>query len=184
MYEKPYNSITPRKMMKKFNLLVLFCFLFAPVGCSSTNDTAANNNDAKASQYVLTSEPTGAIPVGDARKQVKSEDEVTLVGLIGGSPDPFVDGIAAFTIVDAKVPYCAADENCPTPWDYCCQQDAVKENIATVQIVDDSGKPVMADARKLLHVKELTTVTVQGTAKRDQQGNLVIHATKLFVNAQ
>jgi hypothetical protein len=132
----------------------------------------------------LTNQPTGAIPVGDARKQVKSEDEVTLVGLIGGSPEPFVDGIAAFTIVDAKVPYCAADENCPTPWDYCCQQDAVKENIATVQIVDDNGKPVMADARKLLHVKELTTVTVQGKAKRDEQGNLVVHATKLFVNAQ
>jgi hypothetical protein len=53
-----------------------------------------------------------------------------------------------------------------------------------VQIVDDNGKPVMADARKLLHVKELTTVTVQGKAKRDQQGNLVIHVTKLFVNAQ
>ncbi|MCE3017714.1 MAG: hypothetical protein ACK56W_13035 [Pirellula sp.] len=169
--------------MKSINSLVLFCLLFAPVGCSSTNDTTANNNDAKASQYVLTNEPTGAIPVGDARKQVKSEDEVTLVGLIGGSPEPFVDGIAAFTIVDAKVPYCAADENCPTPWDYCCQQDAVKENIATVQVVDDNGKPVMADARKLLHLKELTTVTVQGKAKRDEQGNLVVHATKLFVNA-
>ena len=72
--------------MKSFNSLVLFGLLFAPVGCSSTNDTTANNNnDAKASQYVLSDAPTGAIPVGDARKQVKSEDEVTLVGLIGGS---------------------------------------------------------------------------------------------------
>ncbi len=170
--------------MKSSILLVLYCLLLAPVGCSSTDGTTANSIEAKASQYILTSEPTGAIPVGDARKQVKSEDEVTVFGLIGGSPDPFVDGIAAFTIVDSKVPYCAADENCPTPWDYCCQQDAVKENIATVQIVDDSGKPVMADARKLLHVKELTTITVQGKAKRDAQGNLVVHATKLFVNAQ
>jgi hypothetical protein len=184
MYEKPFKSITPRKIMKSLKSLVLFCLLFASVGCSSTNDTTANNIEANASQYVLTNEPTGAIPVGDARKQVKNEDEVTLVGLIGGSPEPFVDGIAAFTIVDAKVPYCAADENCPTPWDYCCQQDAVKENIATVQLVDDNGKPVMTDARKLLHVKELTTVTVQGKAKRDEQGNLVVHATKLFVNAQ
>ena len=106
---------------------------------------------------------------------------MTLVGLIGGSSDPFVDGMAAFTIVDAKVPYCAADEGCPTPWDYCCQTEAVKENIATVKIVDESGKPVMSDARKLLKVKELSTVTVQGKAKRDPQGNLAIHATKLFV---
>jgi hypothetical protein len=90
--------------------------------------------------------------------------------------------MAAFTIVDAKVPYCAADESCPTPWDYCCQTDAVKDNIATVQIVDESGKPVLSDARKLLNVKELSTVTVQGTVKRDKQGNLTVLATKLFVS--
>ena len=161
--------------------LVSFGLVIGAVGCSPSSDTTAGNTSAKSSSYVLTSEPAGAMPVGEARKQVKDNDEVTLVGLIGGSSDPFVDGMAAFTIVDAKVPYCAADEGCPTPWDYCCQTEAVKENIATVKIVDESGKPVMSDARKLLKVKELSTVTVQGKAKRDPQGNLAIHATKLFV---
>ncbi len=49
----------------------------------------------------------------------------SLSGRIGGSEKPFVDGLAAFTIVDLKVPYCADDEGCPTPWDYCCNQKDV-----------------------------------------------------------
>jgi hypothetical protein len=89
--------------------------------------------------------------------------------------------LAAFTIVDPKVPYCADDEGCPTPWDYCCQSDAVRQNIATVKLVDSSGKPVMQGARELLPVKELSTVVVQGIAKRDEQGNLTIAAHHVFV---
>jgi hypothetical protein len=48
-------------------------------------------------------------------------------------------------------------------------------------LVDDSGKPVTIDARELLNVKELSTVVVQGEAKRDEQGNLTIAADKVFV---
>ena len=103
------------------------------------------------------------------------------MGLIGGSSEPFVKGLAAFTIVDPKVPYCAAEEGCPTPWDYCCETDAVKQNIATVKIVDVSGKPVTQDAREFLNVKELSTVVVKGKAKRDDLGNLTVAASKIFV---
>jgi len=91
--------------------------------------------------------------------------------------------LAAFTIVDPKVPYCQPEEGCPTPWDYCCTQDQVKENIATVKIMDDSGQLVTGDARRVLGVKELSTVVVQGEAQRDDQGNLTIAASKVFVRA-
>ena len=40
--------------------------------------------------------------MGEARNAVEDEQKVTLVGTIGGSSDPFVDGLAAFTIVDSK----------------------------------------------------------------------------------
>jgi hypothetical protein len=135
----------------------------------------------QSSQYVANSEPEGAVPVGEARESVEDEQAVTLVGTIGGSSEPFVDGLAAFTIVDPKVPYCSPDEGCPTPWDYCCTQDQVKDNIATVKIVDASGSPVATDARSLLNVKELSTVVVQGIARRDEQGNLTVAANKVFV---
>ncbi len=168
--------------MKISMITVSLGIVFGAMGCSPSSDIASKDASKPDAKYALVSEPANAMPVGEARKTAKTDEAITLVGLIGGSSAPFVDGMAAFTIVDAKVPYCAADEGCPTPWDYCCQTNAVKDNIATVQIVDESGKPVLSDARKLLNVKELSTVTVQGTAKRDQQGNLTVLATKLFVS--
>ncbi|QDS88256.1 hypothetical protein EC9_24460 [Rosistilla ulvae] len=139
---------------------------------------------AASALYVAEAEPEGAVGVGEARESVESEQAVTLVGTIGGSRKPFVEGMAAFTIVDPKVPFCSADEGCPTPWDYCCTQPQVKENIATVKVVDADGGPVSYDARKLLNVKELSTVVVQGTAKRDDQGNLTVAANKVFVRSE
>ena len=156
------------------------------IGCGGSEDATSLPGDATSdsganSQYVADSEPAGAIPVGEARKNVKDEESVTLVGIVGGSAKPFVDGLAAFTIVDPKVPYCAADEGCPTPWDYCCTTDQVKDNIATVKVVDDAGSPVGSDARSLLNVEELSTVVVQGKAQRDEQGNLSVLASKVYV---
>ena len=37
------------------------------------------------------------------------------------------------------------------------------------------------DARKLLDVKELSTVVVQGKAQRDDAGNLTVLATGVYV---
>lgn len=163
-------------------ITVSFAFLtLGMVGCGSSPTAQDSDSTNVDSQYVVQTEPAGAVEVGEARQSVEDEQTITLVGTIGGSSEPFVDGIAAFTIVDPKVPYCAPDEGCPTPWDYCCTQDQVKDNIATVKVVDDSGNPVAEDARGLLNVKELSTVVVKGKAKRDGQGNLTIAASKVFV---
>ncbi len=169
--------------MKTVNGLTLMGLSFLAVGCGPSEVASGPNGaySASKSQYLVDSEPSDAIPVGKARESIEDGQDVTLVGLIGGSSDPFVEGLAAFTIVDPKVPCCAPDEGCPTPWDYCCTQDQVKDNIATVKIVDDSGRPVVHGARGLLGVKELSTVVVHGKAIRDDQGNLTVAANKVFV---
>lgn len=174
--------------MKTMMTLTLAGLFAAVLGCGQS-PVAVESDDSPAgesssAQYVADSEPAGAVPVGEARKDIKDNQAVTLVGIIGGSTEPFVDGLAAFTIVDPKVPYCAPDEGCPTPWDYCCEQGQVKDNIATVKVVDDQGKPIASDARRLLGVKELTTVVVEGTAQRDDQGNLSVLANQVFVKAK
>jgi len=170
------------RMIEKSFLVVVG--LIAIVGCHGS-DVAREAEPATESDvsldYLTMTEPGGAMPVGEARNSVQDEQTITLVGTIGGSSEPFVDGMAAFTIVDPKVPFCAPEEGCPTPWDYCCKQDQVKDNIATVKIVDQSGSAVSSDARKLLGVKELSTVVVEGQAQRDESGNLTIAATRVFV---
>jgi hypothetical protein len=160
---------------------MLGAVLVIAAGCNHSNETRTVNSTPSQSEYLTTSEPANAVPVGKARESVMDDQPVTLIGTIGGSPEPFVAGLAAFTIVDPKVPYCPPEEGCPTPWDYCCTQDQVKDNIATVKIVDKSGNPVESDARQLLGAKELSTVVVQGTAQRDAEGNLTVAATKVFV---
>lgn len=173
------------KMFLKMSSGACFAALLTvAAGCQKNADVASDSGagiTASKSAYVVDHEPTGAMPVGEAREKSQDGQEITLIGLIGGSTQPFVDGIAAFTIVDAKVPYCAADEGCPTPWDYCCHMDDVKNNIATVKIVNASGSPVAQDARELLGVKELSTVVVKGTAQRDDEGNLSIAASEIYV---
>lgn len=169
--------------MKKLTLGVLA--LFVPmaflVGCAEKKKTETADSTPADATYVAASEPAGAVGVGDARTSVKDAEDVVLVGRIGGSVKPFVEGMAAFTIVDPKVPHCAPDEGCPTPWDYCCSQDAVKDNIAMIKIVDKDGNPVSQDAGPLLGVKELDMVVVQGKAKRDKEGNLSVLADQVFV---
>ncbi len=170
--------------MKVLNTLITGIIL-ALVGCGEGNGSAETKSvvPSALSAYILPSEPADAIAVGAARESAENNKPITVVGRIGGSQKPFVDGLAAFTIVDLKVPFCAEDEGCPTPWDYCCQQDDVKSNIATVKIIDDSGKTVQGDARELLSVKELSEVVVQGIAKHDEQGNLSLAVSKVFVRA-
>lgn len=169
--------------MSKWNFSFLVAELFAVglAGCSSENTTSSAAQSTPDSTYVVSNEPEGAIAVGDARNSVENEQEVVLIGRIGGSTDPFVNGIAAFTIVDSKVPYCAKEEGCPTPWDYCCEQNQVKDNIAMVKIVDAQGKPVSQDARALLGVKELSMIVVRGKAQRDADGNLALLANQVYV---
>ena len=166
-----------------WGVLVLTASLVIGCGPSEPQGQAgAGRVDALQAAYLLDEKPADAQGVGDARRS--EAEEVTVVGRIGGDVKPFVDGMAAFTIVDPKVPHCAPDEGCPTPWDYCCTQNEVKDNKAMVQIVDGSGKPVMKDAKALLGVMELSTVIVRGKAKRDDQGNLTVLADQVYVEKQ
>ena len=162
----------------KFTALALLAFVLG--GCSQSPPAATNS----ASTVLLESKPEGAVGVIQARKEAKDNQPIVVVGRIGGDPKPFVDGLAAFSIVDLEIKPCSEEEGCPTPWDYCCDLDRLPERKALVKVVDARGKPIVADARQLLDVKELSTVFVQGTAARDEAGNLTVLASRVFVDPQ
>ena len=156
------------------------CALIGVAGCGES-PARKTGPSTSAVNFLVNEEPAGAVGVGEARKAPAGDAEITVVGRIGGSEKPFVSGLAAFTIVDPKVAPCAPEEGCPTPWDYCCGQNDVKENIATIKLIDAAGKPLAQDARELLGVKELATVVVRGTAKRSEDGNLTVLAKQVYV---
>ena len=134
-------------------------------------------------KYILSEVPSDPQNVINAKESVEDDSEVTLVGRIGGSTDPWIEGRAIFTIVDSSLQSCERipGDNCPTPWDYCCRTDKVPSASALVKVVDETGQPIKSDARELLGVRELTEVVVQGKAQRDDGGNLTILASRIYV---
>lgn len=158
------------------------------VGCSremATTEPQAPTSipvNVDGTKYILDEEPAAAADVIRVRDEAQDNDDILIVGRIGGNVDPWVKGRAAFSIVDNSLRACTdiPGDTCPTPWDYCCEGN-LSTGMALVKFVDDQGNLLQADARELLHVKELSTVVVQGTAKRDEAGNLTVLASGIYV---
>ncbi len=153
---------------------------FAGCGQGETAGTATPTIDG--TKFLLAEEPAGASNVIEVKAAAKDADEVVMVGRIGGSHSPWVEGMAAFTVVDPSLKACSDIEGdmCKTPWDYCCEPDVGAASVL-VKVVDENGQVVQADARKLLNVKELTTVVVRGTAELDDSGKLFVLANGIHV---
>ncbi len=134
------------------------------------------------SVLLLKKEPKGAVDVLALRKDAKDQQKVVVVGRIGGRVNPWVKGTAVFPIVDRSLKPCneITGDSCKTPWDYCCETNVPKATVL-VMFADDKGKIIKKDPRELLPVKELQTVVVQGTAKRDKAGNVTVLASKIHV---
>ena len=110
-------------------LLSLVAGLWTFSGCSQdaaipASSDQTNSNPVPAvdgAKFLLATEPNGATDVITVREEAKDQDEVVIVGRIGGSENPWVDGRAAFSIVDPSLKSCleCGSMGCPKPWDYC-----------------------------------------------------------------
>ena len=94
------------------------------IGCSNGDQREENTSSKKSidgTKFLLAEEPGDATNVIAVRENAKDQDEVIIVGRIGGSADPWVNGRAAFSIVDLSLKSCkeCGSHDCPKPWDYC-----------------------------------------------------------------
>ena len=161
--------------------------VLALVGCSRQSPATSVElplaSTIDGSKYLLGEEAAGATDVIQVREAAEDGDEVVVVGRIGGSENPWIEGRAAFSIVDVSLKACSDIEgdNCPIPWDYCCETTLLPTSTALVKVVDEKGDLVKSDARELLKLKELQTVVVKGKAQRDDAGNLTVLASGVYV---
>ncbi|MGZ0169830.1 MAG: hypothetical protein ACKVHE_09750 [Planctomycetales bacterium] len=176
-------------MKPQLSAAITLACLFLAAGCSeessttTTSTTTAPEAAIDGSRFLLNEEPAAAATVIEARENSEDGQDIVLVGRIGGSVNPWVKGRAAFSIVDPSLKACSdiPGDECKIPWDYCCETHKLPTSTALVKFVDDDGRPLKADARELLSLKELQTVVVRGKAKRDEAGNLTVLADGLFV---
>jgi len=174
--------------MTRYPVVGAAAFAFAAsvlIGCggeTSPEESGATETVVDTA-YLLEAEPAGSQQVFSAIESAQDGEDLVVVGRIGGSANPWVNGMAAFQLVDTSLTPCnemGDDDHCDIPWDYCCEPD-LADSRTFVKFVDETGNVVATDAQKLLGVKELQTVVIQGKAKRDEDNNLTVLAKKIFV---
>ena len=136
-------------------------------------------------RFLLNEEPEGVLDVAEARAAALQGERIAVRGIVGGSPTPFVNGLAAFTLVDPGLVNVCLDEDdhCPTPWDYCCvDPKRLLESSVTVEFRDGTA-PVPAGARGFHGLDHLSQVVVAGRAELDARGNVTVVATGLHLSA-
>lgn len=172
--------------MKLLTCSVLFLLPIAAAACggdagddagSTASQGSASASTDTAADVWLASVPADAQDVAEARADATEGRTMTVRGVIGGSKKPFVDGLAAFQLIDPALEPCAVGEGCPTPWDYCCVDPrTIAANSITVEVRD--GDAVRAGGlRGSNGLDHLAEVVVQGVAERDERGNVTIVAS-------
>ena len=168
-------------------ILLSLSALVASTGCGSASGTASSEPSPAANidgtQYTLSDEPDGAVGVIAARESSKDGDPLVLVGRIGGAANPWIDGRAAFTLLDASMSVVAEGEDSAEGelcMGDCCATERL-ECTTLVKVVDAQGQLVPVDSRKLFGLKESDMVVVKGTAKKDKSGNFVMLANGVFI---
>jgi hypothetical protein len=166
--------------MKKITTTTVLALAVVQAGCGEAAPPSVVSDLPE--RYLLQSAPEGAQDVGAARAGATDGATVAVRGVVGGSESPFVDGLAAFTIVDPALESCVGEAGgCETPWDYCCvPPETIAENSVTIEFREGDA-PVVARARGFHGLDYLATVVVEGAAERDAQGNVTIVASGIRV---
>ncbi len=177
------NAITVS--MLAICLVIAACEKKPAVPAAPATAGASGSELALPSGFFLAAAPKEAVEVKDSKPKAKVGETVTIIGRIGGSREPFVDGRAIFTLVDTRLKACgegAEEDGCKTPWDYCCEpRKELTANMATVRIVGADGQPLKSGLKNVQGLKPLARVTVVGTVAEAEGGVLVVNASGVHV---
>ena len=175
--------------MRSRQILTLLAVASLPfaAGCGKGSDLTATAAHATAvnidgSKFLLSEEPDGAVGVITARESAEDGKPLVMVGRIGGAANPWIEGRAAFTLLDASMTVVAEGdmaEGAVCTGD-CCATERLACT-AVVKVVDGDGQLIAMDSRQLLGVKEADMVVVEGKAQKDKAGNFVMLANRVYI---
>ena len=172
-------------------LAMILAAALALVGCNKS----PKSEDASTPATTETSSVTAdAAPVADmiqqglpeksenvikAKQDAKDGQEIVLVGRV----KDFVEGASVLTLADESLEDCTRDAmECATPWDYCCvAPDLVSSGTATVKLVNAAGEPMLVGLKGVKGIDHLVQLAAEGKVVRDETGNLVVEASRLYV---
>lgn len=169
--------------MKHIAPFTLALSLLLLVGCGKPAQEVESEQVAVPPVFV--EQPITGTPVSipKARTQFKAGDEVVLTGLVMGVPAPFVEGRAVFVLGDdGSMAPCT--DGCSMPWDACCDSESARmAGTATIQVVDENGKPLRLGLKGINGLSELSRVTVAGTVAPNASAQaFIVNASAIHID--
>lgn len=162
----------------------LMTALLATLFGLGTPASADKSASAKAAASALPADlfisqaPPNALAVEEARKTAQEGKPIVIRGRIGGVAKPIADKYAMFLVTDLSLEMCK--DACGNPF---CQipQEQLLTKVATVQVVDNAGRPIKASMEGMNGLKPLAEVVVRGTVGKLQNNVLIVNARNIFV---
>ena len=130
------------------------------------------------SNLFVGSPPPNALGIGEARKSAQEGKPIAIRGRIGGTAKPIADKYAMFLMTDLSLPLCK--DGCA---DFCnVPRKELLEKVATVQVVDGTGRPIKSPIDGINGVKPLAEVVIQGTVAKLDANMMLINAQNIYVH--
>jgi hypothetical protein len=169
---RPYE--TTIMMSAVMVMVVALCLGGAAKAAGPTKDGVA----PLPSNLFIGSPPSNAIGIGEARKSAQEGKPIAIKGRIGGTAKPIADKYAMFLMTDLSLPLCK--DGCA---DFCnVPRKELLEKVATVQVVDGTGRPIRSAIEGVNGVKPLAEVVIQGTVAKLDANMMLINAQNIYVH--
>tara|TARA_Y100000589_G_scaffold312203_3_gene332338 strand:+ start:522 stop:1115 length:594 start_codon:yes stop_codon:yes gene_type:complete len=178
-------------------LLTTSICCLALIGCKDSND--ASSSDAKktaaptavtipASSFT-TKRPENVKDLIEVKKNAKTGDDVVFLARVGGKIKTFTDSHAIFVAADPSLISCelmGEEDHCTIPEDYCCEDpQKMKAGLATIQFVDDQGRPLKTTAMGAGGLEPLKYVVIDGTIRdMNDEGLFIVDAKSIWVGGK
>ncbi len=166
-----------------FRSVVIVTIIACLSSCGDSSSPTENNGTSSSQPakagLIMKSAPQDSMAVKAMKDSVQDGDEVIVHGRIR----EFVEGFAGFTLVDEKMRHCDErdDDNCKTPWDYCCEDSTEMVNHSVTVEVHKDGRISKSNLSGLGGMDRLKDIVVRGKVKKSADGNVIVIASGIFV---
>jgi len=160
--------------MKRISTLInSYIAILLLCSCGENNDEKIykqeSNYDIKANlpkDFITNKDLGSALSILEAKKGKLVDKSILLSGYIGGRREPFTKGRASFVVIDNSIKKCdeIKGDNCPTPWDACCEdRRTILSSTLTVQIIDENSSLLKGTLKDVDGLQPGKRIKVLGT---------------------
>ena len=149
-----------------FTLLSLLLLLYSSCSNDSKMVDIEGENASLPRGFIVESGLEEALSVIEVRTNNSTDKELIVEGFIGGRKRPFTKNSAIFILGDHSLVTCDEkdNDNCPTPWDVCCEdRKKVANSTMSVQLLDANGSLLAGTLEGVAGLEAGAKIKVKGS---------------------